>query len=129
MTSETLISLITPFLAQAEGAPPGNGAMMQFLILGLLFAGMWFLIIAPQRKKQKQLDAMIKALKQGDEIVTTGGIFGTVASIRSDRFIIRVADNTRIEFSKNAIAAVVNKKGEKSDNNVKDLEDSADDKK
>ena len=129
MTTETFLTLSTSFLAQAEGVPPGNGAMMQFLILGLLFAGMWFLIIAPQRKKQKQLEAMIKALKQGDEIVTTGGIYGTVASIRSDRFIIRVSDNTRIEFSKNAIAAVVDKKGDKSNKDVKNLEEPAEDKK
>ncbi len=115
-------------MAQTEGAPGGGGSMM-LLIYGLLFAGLWFLVIAPQRKKQKDLEATIKSIKQGDEIVTTGGIYGTVASIRSDRFIIRVAENTRMEFSKNAVAAVVKKKGEKDDKDVKNLEDSAEDKK
>lgn len=125
MTIDSLTSLVPSILAQTEGAPPGGGGTMMILVYGLFFAGIYFLLIAPQRKKQKELESTIKAIKQGDEVVTTGGIYGTIASIRGDRFIIRVGDNTRIEFAKSAVAAVVKKKGEKDDKNVKNLEDSA----
>lgn len=114
MTTETLSFIASPLLAQAAPAP-GGGATMQLLILGLLFAGMWFLIIAPQRKKQKQLDAMVKALKQGDEVLTTGGMYGTIVSVRSDRFIVRIGENTRVEMAKGSIASVVKQKGDKSE--------------
>ncbi|MCF3649493.1 preprotein translocase subunit YajC [Synoicihabitans lomoniglobus] len=83
--------------------------MNQILFFGLLFAAMWFLMIAPQRKKQKQHDAMLKALGNGDEVVTSGGIFGTIVSVKEDRFIVRVADNTKLEVGKSFVSTVLKK--------------------
>lgn len=96
------------YIAQAAPAP-GGGGMTQFIILGLLFAGMWFLIIAPQRKKQKQHDAMVKALKSGDRVVTNGGIYGTVVSVKTDRLSLRIAEGTKIDLARNAVASVITK--------------------
>ena len=82
---------------------------MQFLPIILLFAGMWFLIIAPQRKRQKQHDEMVAALKTGDEIVTSGGIYGTITNVKDDRLVLKIADNTKIEIGRNFVSTKVSK--------------------
>ncbi len=110
MTS--LIAGMDPVIGAAE--PSSGGLGLNFIILILLFAGMWFLIIAPQRKKQKQHDALVKALKSGDSILTNGGIFGTVLSVKEDRVVVKVAENTKIELAKNYVASVLTaEKGKK----------------
>ncbi len=105
-----LISHAQTFFAQtAAPAPGGSSMLMQFLPLGLLMAAMYFLMIAPQRKKQKAHEKMLAALGSGDEIVTTGGIFGTITNVKDDRFVVRIADNTKIEIGKGFIHTVVSK--------------------
>lgn len=102
------------FLAQAAPAPgsqQGSPAWMQFLPMVLLFAAMYFLMIAPQRKKQKAHEQMLKSLESGDEVVTTGGIFGVITNVKEDRFVVRVADNTKIEVGKAFVQTVVKKTG------------------
>lgn len=83
--------------------------MFMLLFWGLFFAAMWFLLIAPQRKKQKEHQRMVSELKTGDEIVTSGGIYGTITSVRDDRFIVRVGDNTKVELNKAFVHAVAKK--------------------
>jgi len=98
------------FLAQtAAPAGPGGGTMV--VVYGLLIAGMYFLMIAPQRKKQKEQEKMLASLASGDESVTTGGIYGTITNVKDDRFVVRIADNTKIEVGKSFVTAVVNKAG------------------
>ena len=93
-------------MAQAPSRPDPT---MQFVILGLLFAGMWFLIIAPQRKRQKDHQKMVSELKKGDEVVTSGGIYGVVTNIKDDRFVVRIADNVKVELSKGSVQTKVQK--------------------
>ena len=92
------------FLYQFAQAAPGGG-LGQFLPIILLFAGMWFLIIAPQRKRQKAHDKMITELKSGDTIVTSGGIYGTITNVKDDSFVVRIADNVKIELTKQSIGS------------------------
>ena len=66
------LAVIQTLFAQQSSPPPGAG-MTQVLFLGLMFAAMYFLMIAPQRKKQKEHEKMLKAIGPGDEIVTAGG--------------------------------------------------------
>jgi preprotein translocase subunit YajC len=75
----------------------------------LMFAAMYFLLIAPQRKKQKEHEKMLKELQTGDEIVTTGGIYGQITNVKEDRFVVRIADNTKIEVGKGFVQTVVKK--------------------
>lgn len=103
---------IASWLAQAPAAAPQN-PLLSMLPLFLLMAAMYFLLIAPQRKKQKQHDAMVKELKSGDEIVTSGGIFGTIVSVKDDRFVIRVVDDTKFEIGKTFVSALVAKSDRK----------------
>ena len=93
----------TSLFSLAQAAPTGGG-LSQFLPIILLFVGMWFLIIAPQRKRQKAHDKMLQELQTGDEIVSSGGIYGTITNVKDDRFVVRIADNTKIELGKAFIA-------------------------
>ncbi len=97
---------IYSLLPLAQAAPSGGG-LGQFLPIVLLFLGMWFLIIAPQRKRQKAHDKMLTAIKKGDEIVTTGGLFGTVTRVKDDRFVVEIAENTRIELGKGFVSSKI----------------------
>ena len=97
------------FLAQAAPAPGGPAALLQYLPLILMFAAMYFLMIAPQRKKQKEHEKMMAALQAGDEIITTGGIYATITSVRDDRYVVRVSDGQKMEIGKSFVHARVKK--------------------
>lgn len=99
------------FLAQ-QAAPGGAGGYSQLIFFGLLFAATYFLMIAPQRKKQKAHEKMLSELGSGDEIVTTGGIYGTITNVKDDRFIVRIAENTKIEVGKAFVSTVVSRTNE-----------------
>ena len=71
------------YLGQAPSMGP------QLLMIVFLFLGMWFLIIAPQRKKQKKQKMMIEALGSGDKVVTIGGFYGIVQSVKEDRVVLK----------------------------------------
>ena len=90
-----------------------TGSMWPTLIMfGAVILIFYFLIIRPQKKRDKEAKDMLAAIKKGDKIVTIGGIRGTVAIVKESTIIVKVDDNTRIEFSKSAISAVLNKKEE-----------------
>lgn len=92
----------------ADAAPGGAGGISsQLIIMVLLFGGMWFLLIAPQRKKQKQHAKMLQELTTGDNVITAGGIYGVITNVKDDRFVIKIADNTRIEVTKSSVQAKV----------------------
>src|SRR5438309_1646164 len=96
----SLFAQTAPAAGGAAGAPGPAGGLLQLLFPALLIAGMYFLFIAPQRKKQKEHEKLITELQTGDEIVTTGGIYGVITNVKDDRFVVRVADNTKIELGK-----------------------------
>ena len=96
----------SPILAQA--APGGGGSGLGgFLPILIMFAAMYFLLIAPQRKKQKQHQKMVSELSSGADVLTSGGIYGTITNVKDDRFVLRIAEGTKIEITKNSIASVI----------------------
>jgi len=104
---------LSEILAQttAPAGAPSGGPGGSVMIIGylLLFAAMYFFMIAPQRKKQKEHEKMLKSLESGDEIVTSGGIYGTITNVKEDRFVVRIADNTKIEVGKGFVTTIVKK--------------------
>jgi preprotein translocase subunit YajC len=102
------LAALPPVLAQAA-APQAGPSLIGFLPIILLFVAMYFFMIAPQRKKQKEHEKMLAALKTGDEVVTSGGIFGTITNVKDDRFVVRIGENTKIEVGKGFIQTVVKK--------------------
>jgi preprotein translocase subunit YajC len=91
-------------IAQGGSAPQGN-MLMQLLPFILLMVGFWFLLIQPQRKKQKEHQKMITELKPGDAVITAGGLCGTITHVKKDRFQVKVDDNTRVDVLKGSITA------------------------
>ncbi len=88
----------------APGAPQPPGLLESVLPMVLIFAAFWFLLIAPQRKRQKELEKTLGELKPGDSIVTSSGIFGRIESIRDDRFVVKISDNgTKVELLKSHV--------------------------
>jgi len=84
----------------AQGAPQGGNFLMQVLPFILIMVAMWFLLIQPQRKRQKEHQKMISELKVGDKVITSGGICGTITLVRKDRVQLKVDDATRIDVIK-----------------------------
>jgi preprotein translocase subunit YajC len=95
--------------AQGTGGFPKEMLIMWVLILG----GMWFLMIAPQRKKQKKHAKLLEELSSGDEIITASGIFGTITNVKDDRFVVRIAENTKVEIQKSFIQGKVDSESAK----------------
>ena len=89
-------------LLQAAAGQQGGGWSM-WIMLALIFVVMWFFMIRPQRKQQKELQNFRDSLKKGDKVVTVGGIFGTVAEIKDTTVLIEVDNNVKIRVSKNAL--------------------------
>ena len=84
------------------------GSMGGLALPLLFFVAMYFLLIAPNQKKQKAWQGMLAAIKAGDQVTTSGGLRGLVLSVKDDIVLVRVApDNLRMEFVKSAIAAVI----------------------
>jgi preprotein translocase subunit YajC len=93
------------------GAEGGGGGMFTMIWLALIMVLMYMLLIRPQRKKQKEHEKLLGELKKGDKVVTTGGMFGTIFAIDDDRgrIILKISDQTKLEFLKSSIAARVEK--------------------
>src|SRR5574344_344274 len=112
----------TGIAANASGTSGSSGLISTLVTFGVIILIFYFLIIRPQKKKDKEAKNMLAAMKKGDKIVTIGGIRGTVAVVKESTVIIKVDDNTRIEFSKNAISTILDKKPEKKVEKVEKVE-------
>jgi preprotein translocase subunit YajC len=84
----------------------GLGALTGFLPMVLIIGVFYMLLIRPQQKRQKELQQTIAELKAGDRVVTTGGIIGTITTVRDTSFIIRSADKSMLEIARTAIAGI-----------------------
>ena len=104
------LSSIAAFAQDAAAQPEQPGALASFLPLILLFVVMWLFFIRPKQKEMKQMDAMRKALKKGDKVMTAAGIIGTVTAMEegSSTITVRTASTTLIDFDKSAILRVLN---------------------
>ncbi len=110
----TVFSAFPLLMGTPAGGEATSGSMVTtFVTFGLIIAVFYFLIIRPQKKKEKETKDMISAVKKGDKVVTIGGIRGTVTSVKEDTVVVKVDDNAKIEFSKGAISSVIIKKDEK----------------
>ena len=87
----------------AAGQNAGGGSISFILMLALMFLVMYLFMIRPQRKQQKELEAMRNALKKGDKVVTAGGIYGTVAEVDERTVLIKVDGETKLRVDKTSI--------------------------
>ena len=98
--------LIAPAYAQAAAQPQGLGGFGLLMPIALI-AIMYFLMIRPQMKRQKEHRAMLDKLSKGDEVLTNGGIAGKVTDIGDNFVTVEVAENVRIRVQKGAVGSVL----------------------
>ncbi len=95
------------FLQTSPGSAPNS--LMMWLPIVLIFVIMYFLILRPQAKRQKEHQKMLGSLKQGDKIVTAGGIHGTIAGIKEKEqtLLVKISDNVKVELARGSVARKV----------------------
>jgi len=109
--------MIDVMSAVAMAAPAGEGQgnpLGMFMPMILIFGIFYFMLIRPQQRKEKERRAMIDNVKSGDRIVFSGGIMGTVTNVKDGIFVVKVADNVKIEVARGGVNRVL-QKGEKPD--------------
>jgi preprotein translocase subunit YajC len=95
-------------VAWAQGTTGGlsGSTILSFVPFILIFVIFYFLLILPQQKRQKKLKAMLEALKKGDKIVTSSGIWGTITNMGKETVTVQIADNTKIKVQRDHISRV-----------------------
>ncbi|HHL73519.1 MAG TPA: preprotein translocase subunit YajC [Bacteroidetes bacterium] len=86
-----------------QAGEPQADPFRMFLPIILIFVVMYFFMIRPQVKKQKKHQEMVQSLQKGDKVLTSGGIYGQVVGIKENAFVVKIADNTKVEVAKSAI--------------------------
>lgn len=100
--------LISPAHAQG-GAAAGSSIIPTLIMVGLFFAFMYFMIIRPQMKRQKEHKQLIASLEKGSEIITSGGVAGRIRQVGENLLVVEVAEGVEIRVQKSSVASVVPK--------------------
>jgi preprotein translocase subunit YajC len=79
----------------------------QLLLILVIFGVFYLIVVRPMRKKQQEMESMLGALKNGDRVLTSGGIYGTVVGVNGDLIQLRVADHVKIQVAKSAVTQLV----------------------
>ena len=95
----SLDSFLLAMAAPQQGANP----LVSFIPVIAMLAIFYFILVLPMKKKQQKVQAFLAALKEGDRIVTSGGIFGTITKIKEDAVQLQIAQNVRVDISRAAI--------------------------
>lgn len=106
MIASYLIHSIIAMTPSGTGSQNGGGGFLAFLPMILIFFIMYWLILRPQGKRQKQHKSMLETITKGDQIVTTGGIHGVVLKVNDNTatIIVKVAENVKLELDRGAVA-------------------------
>lgn len=94
--------------AQGGAQPSPIMSMMPIILIFIIF---YFLLIKPQQKRQKEHQEMVKTLKKNDEVITNGGIYGTIVNVKENSVVLRVDDNCKMEIQKNSVGVLKKSQG------------------
>ncbi len=95
--------------AAAEGGGATSGSPLQFMPIILMVAIFYFVMIRPQRRREKERKAMISAVKTGQRVLLTSGIIGEVATVKEKTLLIQIAEKTKVEVLKSAVSQIIEK--------------------
>jgi preprotein translocase subunit YajC len=112
------MNVLVPDAAWAMAPGPGGGSgtsqlMPTLVMFAAMFAIFYFLMIRPQQRQKSERERMLRAIKRGDRVVTSSGLFGTVTNLSDTTVTLRVADQVKLDFERGAIARVVEAQSEK----------------
>jgi preprotein translocase subunit YajC len=110
-----MIGTVALFFAQATNVAPaavpdsssGGGGMGMFLIYPVLFLLIYFAFIRPQSQARKRQEELVKSVKTGDKVVTTGGIHGVISNVKDTTVLVKVADNVKLEIEKSQLDKII----------------------
>lgn len=111
LAATTLILSASGSLFAAD-APQSAGPLGGFLPLIVIFVIFYFFLIRPQQKKAKEHQQLLNALKKDDKVLTAGGIYGTVTSVKGDVVELNIAENVKVKVAKSAISSVLPPEGQ-----------------
>lgn len=97
------------FSVLVAAAPPPASPLLGFVPMLLILVAFYFILIAPMRRRQRELQRTVDALQKGDRVVTSGGIHGEVAGLEGQVAILKIADQVKVKVSKSAITQVEDK--------------------
>ena len=104
----------------AQAAPGAGGGLMQMMMPMVFIIGiMYFMMIRPQQRKEKERRQMIESLKSGAKVVFGGGLVGTVTNVKETTFVIKLADNVKIEALRGSVSKVLEKGDRVEDDSTK----------
>ncbi len=103
------MNLLPLTLAQAEGGAAGSGQSTMFMpiMMVFLFAIMYFMMIRPQKRREKERKEMLNAVKSGNRVLLTSGMIGQVINVKENTLIIQISENTKVECVRAAISQVL----------------------
>ena len=116
------LDIIQTFIAM--GAPPGQqgqdptrSTIQMIMMIGIMMVMFYVIAIRPQQKQQKELKKMLDALKSGDKVLLTSGIYGIVNQIKEKHVVVKIAENTKVEMLRSGIQQVVLDEGKEEKKN------------
>jgi len=113
MSSSLFLALAPLARFLEEEAPKEGGGGSLLIPMALVMGIFYFVLIAPERKKQKKREAMLGSMKKGERVMTTSGMYGSVVQVKEDVVVLQVADNVRLRFSKAAVQTLLDREESK----------------
>ena len=105
-----LANAVSVFSQQTQQTAPSGGFTSLLPMLAFMFIIIYFFMIRPGQKKQKERMEMLKNIKKGDKVLTAAGILGVVGNIKENTVMVKIGENSVVEFTKSAITSVINEK-------------------
>jgi preprotein translocase subunit YajC len=102
-----MFSMFLTLLAQSPAAPSPGAGIGTFVPFIFIFIIMYFVLLRPQMRRQKDQQRLVSTLKTGDRVVTNAGIHGLISNVKETTVIVKVADNVKIEMEKSAVTNVI----------------------
>lgn len=115
-----LLNAVSIFSQQTQQTAPTGGFGSLLPMIAVMFAIIYFFMIRPEQKKQKERLEMLKNIKKGDKVLTSAGIIGVVGNIKENTVMVKIGENSVVEFTKSAISAVINESEKSVEKNEKE---------